>query len=100
MPYISIDSPWCLSSIAYWAEWKKNDEAVLYLSSTGETVLVSLLTISVLESLKKQNLTLSDLMSHLSPSLDGDITPDELKEALHNCLGHLQQLGVIEQCPQ
>ena len=92
---------WCLShpESVHWAEWENEDEAVLYINSTGQTVLVSLLCISLLEILKNSSQTLTTLVQSISQSIDEELQATELQSSIQSTLQQLQQFGAIEQCP-
>ena len=83
-----------------WAEWENDDEAVLYINSTGQTVLVSLLCITLLELLQHRKQSLNNLVKYISDSIDENFEASELRSSIQITLQQLQQFGAIEQCPQ
>ena len=83
-----------------WAEWENDDEAVLYINNTGQTILVSLLCISMLELFHNRKQSLNSLVKYISDSIDENVETSELQSSIQITLQQLQQFGAIEQCHQ
>ena len=92
---------WCLSrsTPVHWAEWNNSDEAVLYIETTGQTLVISLFTVYILELLSSGSYNQHTLYELMKDSTDKDIQANELKTSIHTTLNQLQQLDVIEPCP-
>ena len=58
---------WCLSesTTVHWAEWENSYECVIYIDSTGETILGSVLSITLLEAITCKPQTLNNLVTNV-----------------------------------
>ena len=91
---------WCLNknNVVHWADWENNDESVIYFESTGETALVSLLSLILLEAISSKPQTLNSLTTTISNLTEESIEEHELLTAINSSLAQLKQFDVIEPC--
>ena len=93
-----LDRIWSLSSFdtAHWAEWPDEDECVLYMQKSGETAIVSTLSIAILELLKAKPCNIVEFFSELSQCMDESVEEQALMLAIRSNLTQLQQIGAID----
>jgi len=93
-----LDRIWSLSSFdtAHWAEWPDEDECVLYMQKSGETAIVSTLSIAILEFLKVHPCCIEDLVSHILQCMDESVEESAVLLSIKSNLTQLQKIGAID----
>jgi len=92
------DTVWFLSvfDTVHWVEWPDENESVLYMQRSGETIVVSALSIAILELLKAKPCNIVEFFSELSQCMDESVEEQALMLAIRSNLTQLQQIGAID----
>ena len=92
------DNVWCISvsDTAHWAEWADEHECVVHMQRSGETVVVSTLSIAILEVLRKKQCNTAQLVRHISQCMDESVDELTLALAVKSNITQLQQIGAID----
>jgi len=92
------DRVWYLSNsdTVHWVEWPDEQECVLHMQRSGETAVVSTLSIAIIEALKIRPCSIVHLISHISECMDESVEEQALVLAIKSHLTQLQQIGAID----